>query len=41
MTGAVIAERIDVIFDYLKKEGLDHSSIPHIHDGTAHYVTKN
>lgn len=37
----VIAERIDVIFDYLKKEGLDHQFHPsYTRMVPAHYVTK-
>ncbi|MFZ0471326.1 MAG: asparagine synthase-related protein [Bacteroidales bacterium] len=37
----VIAERIDVIFDYLKKEGLDHQFHPsYTRMVPAHYITK-
>ena len=37
----VIAERIDVIFDYLKKEGLDHQFHPsYTRMAPAHYMTK-
>jgi asparagine synthase (glutamine-hydrolysing) len=37
----VIAERIDVIFDYLKKEGLDHQFHPsYTRMAPAHYITK-
>jgi asparagine synthase (glutamine-hydrolysing) len=37
----VIAERIDTIFDYLKKEGLDHQFHPsYTRMVPAHYVTK-
>jgi len=37
----VIAERIDVIYDYLKKEGLDHQFHPsYTRMAPAHYVTK-
>ncbi len=37
----IIAERIDVIFDYLKKEGLDHQFHPsYTRMAPAHYITK-
>ena len=37
----VIAERIDVIFNYLKKEGLDHQFHPsYTRMAPAHYITK-
>jgi asparagine synthase (glutamine-hydrolysing) len=37
----VIAERIDVIYDYLKKEGLDHQFHPsYTRMAPAHYITK-
>ncbi|HAQ17867.1 MAG TPA: asparagine synthase [Prolixibacteraceae bacterium] len=37
----VIAERIDVIFDYLKKEGMDHQFHPsYTRMVPAHYITK-
>jgi asparagine synthase (glutamine-hydrolysing) len=37
----VIAERIDVIFDYLKREGLDHQFHPsYTRMAPAHYITK-
>jgi len=37
----VIAERIDVIYDYLKKEGLDHQFHPsYSRMAPAHYITK-
>jgi asparagine synthase (glutamine-hydrolysing) len=37
----VIAERIDVIFEYLKKEGLDHQFHPsYTRMAPAHYITK-
>jgi asparagine synthase (glutamine-hydrolysing) len=37
----VIAERIDVIFSYLKKEGLDHQFHPsYTRMAPAHYITK-
>ena len=37
----VIAERIDTIYDYLKKEGLDHQFHPsYTRMVPAHYVTK-
>src|SRR5512133_4162985 len=37
----VIAERIDVIFEYLKKEGLDHQFPPsYTRRAPAHYITK-
>jgi asparagine synthase (glutamine-hydrolysing) len=37
----VIAERIDVIYDYLKKEGLDHQFHPsYTRMVPAHYITK-
>jgi asparagine synthase (glutamine-hydrolysing) len=36
----IIAERIDVIFDYLKKEGLDHQFHPsYTRMAPAHYIT--
>jgi len=37
----ILAERIDVIFDYLKKEGLDHQFHPsYTRMAPAHYITK-
>jgi len=37
----IIAERIDVIFDYLKQEGLDHQFHPsYTRMAPAHYITK-
>src|SRR5512140_1489191 len=37
----VIAERIDVIYDYLKKEGLDHQFHPsYTRMAPAHYITR-
>jgi asparagine synthase (glutamine-hydrolysing) len=37
----VIAERIDIIFNYLKKEGLDHQFHPsYTRMAPAHYITK-
>ncbi|TFG41087.1 MAG: asparagine synthetase B family protein [Bacteroidia bacterium] len=37
----VVAERIDIIFDYLKKEGLDHQFHPsYTRMVPAHYITK-
>ncbi|MBK7133978.1 MAG: asparagine synthetase B family protein [Bacteroidales bacterium] len=37
----IVAERIDVIFDYLKREGLDHQFHPsYTRMAPAHYVTK-
>src|SRR5659263_56392 len=37
----VIAERIDVIFNYLKKEGLDHQfPVSYTRMAPAHYITK-
>src|SRR5665647_2432407 len=37
----VVAERIDTIFDYLKKEGLDHQFHPsYTRMVPAHYITK-
>jgi asparagine synthase (glutamine-hydrolysing) len=37
----IIAERIDVIFDYLKKEGLDHQFHPsYTRMAPAHYITR-
>lgn len=37
----IIAERIDIIFDYLKKEGLDHQFHPsYTRMAPAHYITK-
>jgi asparagine synthase (glutamine-hydrolysing) len=37
----VIAERIDMIYDYLKKEGLDHQFHPsYTRMAPAHYITK-